>query len=158
MWADYLPSEPPGKPLLKVCASLFLFYLFFRSHLCDMWNFPEQGLNLGSLHWNCVVLTIGPSGKSRDFCCLVSFLEIMLGKPALRNVIFKQIYRRVLILEHLRLKSLLLPTQSRLHPERGPAHQHVLCDARKALSGDASRFVPERSRMGGKEKSKNKHC
>ena len=104
------------------------------------------------------VLTIGPSGKSRDFCCLVSFLEIMLGKPALRNVIFKQIYRRVLILEHLRLKSLLLPTQSRLHPERGPAHQHVLCDARKALSGDASRFVPERSRMGGKEKSKNKHC
>ena len=95
-------------PFKGICIFIFILFIFSVA-LCDMWNFPEQGLNLGPLHWKCVVLTIGPSGKSRDSCCLVSFLEIMLGKPALRNVIFKQIYRRVLILEHLRLKILLTP-------------------------------------------------
>ena len=41
---------------------------------CSMWTsqqphacgnqFPDQGLNLGPLHWECVVLPTGPPGKS----------------------------------------------------------------------------------------------
>ena len=32
---------------------------------CGIW-FPDQGLNLGHLHWEQAVLTTGPPGKSPE--------------------------------------------------------------------------------------------
>ena len=35
--------------------------------LHDLWNFPDQGLNLCPLQWKHGVLTTGPPGKSQNF-------------------------------------------------------------------------------------------
>ena len=48
----------------------FIFYLFIWLHQVlvaayGIW-FPDQGLNLGPLHWEPGVLATGPPGKSRQ--------------------------------------------------------------------------------------------
>ena len=47
---------------------MVLFYLFF-GHAVQHGgtDFPDWGLNLGSLHWKLRVLTTGPPGKSPTF-------------------------------------------------------------------------------------------
>ena len=43
---------------------------------CGMWDvFPEQGLNLGHLHWDHGVLATGPPGKSLSFFVSVNAFQ-----------------------------------------------------------------------------------
>ena len=48
-----------------------IFFFFFKAVSCGIY-FPDQGSNLGPLHWECGVFTTGPAAKSQpyQFCCL----------------------------------------------------------------------------------------
>ena len=38
-------------------------------------SFSGQGLNPGSLHWECGILAIGPPGQSQCFKTIISYLR-----------------------------------------------------------------------------------
>ena len=48
------------------CGSLFMSRELFIV-ACRI-QFPDEGFNLGPLHWECRVLATGPSGKSYSYC------------------------------------------------------------------------------------------
>ena len=53
---------------------------------CNMWaQSPDQGLNLGPLHWDCGVLATGPPGKSPS---------VVLEKEYVKVKFFETLYMR----------------------------------------------------------------
>ena len=54
-----------------------------RIFSCGMWDleFPEQGSNLGLLHWECGILATGPPGKSPRVQIDINPIENNLAAP-----------------------------------------------------------------------------
>ena len=59
---------------------LFFIYLAVLGPNCGLWDqFPDQGSNMGPLHWEHRVLDTGPTGKSpfAYFFFLISFCVVV---------------------------------------------------------------------------------
>ena len=60
---------------LVAACGIFLFFIFQLGHAGSLFaacgiQYPDQGLNLGFLHWELRTLTTGPPGKSLFYCLL----------------------------------------------------------------------------------------
>ena len=57
-------------PLSVLFYVLIYFYVWLHQHKSVAYGiqFPDQGLNVGSLHWEFRVLATGPPGKSLQVC------------------------------------------------------------------------------------------
>ena len=66
------------------CGSLFVSRELFTV-ACRI-QFPDQGLNLGPLDWECRVLATGPSGKSYSYCSYPCPCDLdLLMSPSYHN-------------------------------------------------------------------------